>query len=327
MPITFGELAERVPRRRQYLGYVAIDGNSMGATVQSIGDFLELRAFSEAVTEIYRHAHEKARAILASYLEDTKDPEECYLSLLSGGDEITLVLPAAAAPEVALEVLKTIQDGFDRATSDGGLLHAAFRDSPEILGRLRKAGAAAGVITAHANYPVRLLRRYANDLQKEAKRHCAALERRSGLAWLLLTDSSPLTEGVEEVAKSADLDLDSFERLLAEARAVRDEDLPSSALQALLSYYRHEENALESLGGDRRPVLDLLGANFFRYQLARNKKLAAWWKAVQRIDPEIGAGAEGSDAVAHWFQRGGGRRLEQLVDLLSLDPFPTSEAA
>ena len=46
---------------------------------------------------------------------------------------------------------------------------------------------------------------------------------------------------------------------------------------------------------------------------------------VAVLDLPAPAAEEGRDAVASWFGEGGGRRLEKLVDLLSLDPLPVEQ--
>ncbi len=320
-PITFGDLAEGVDCRRRYLGFLAVDGNSMGRVVQNVRSFLQLRAFSEATTAIYDAARRKAKAVVAGSPFKENLAEGC-LSLLSGGDEITLVLPSTAAPAAAIESLRAIEQGYDAATRPGQLLHTAFESDPELLDQLCAAGAAAGLVVAHSHYPVRLLRQYANQLQKDAKRSCASNNQRSGLAWLLLTDSSPLTEALAEEKESGDQVLQSFERLVREAMAAREVAMPSSALQGILSHYRHEERELKLISGSsgEQTVLNLLTANFFRYQLARNEKLRSWWR---QIAPVVEGGDQ--DAVASWLDQGGGRRLEKLVDLLSLDPLPVEQ--
>jgi hypothetical protein len=324
--VTFADLAESVERRRQYLGFIAVDGNSMGAVVQSVGSLRQLRAFSEATTRIYEAARQRAREVLRPYLKDVNDEEESSLSLLSGGDEITLVLPAAAAPEVALEVLEAIERGFDQATGPDGLLHEAFKDDRTILERLRNAGAAAGVIAAHANYPVRLLRRYANELQKNAKSTCPR-PNRSAVSWLLLTDSSPLTEKLEASPGDEDWSVAAFRRRLREVKLAVDHKVAASALQAILGYCRDEERSIRSLAGNSREgVVDLLAANFFRYQLARNDALGNWWQALVADDPDLRREDDQHDSIGRWFHRGGRRRLEQIVDLLSLQPFVEDKA-
>jgi hypothetical protein len=320
--LTFADLAEASSRRRQYLGFVAIDGNGMGSIGQSARDLLQLRAFSEATTAVYESARRKVEDVLArGFLESGWDPSEASLSLLSGGDEITLVLPAAAAPLVTVEILREIEAGFDLACGPGGLLREAFRNQPGLLSRLQRAGAAAGLVTASPQYPVRLLRRYANELQKEAKRACALRGSRSGVAWMLLTDSSPLSEGPLMENTPADLELVGFESFLSEARATQEAAVPRAALQRLVNQYREEDEHLSSLspGAEREAVLNPLAANFFRYQLARSRELQRWWKTVAPPEDNL---PPNLDAVGAWFESGGGRRLEKLVDLLSLEPFP-----
>ena len=321
---TFSDLAEASKRRRRYLGFVAVDGNGMGSVLQGVRDFLQLRAFSEATSHIYGEACAGVEAVLArGFLDPLWDPADAYHSLLSGGDEITVVLPAAAAPLTALELLRAVESGFEGASARGGLLHEAFQQDAQLLDKLAHAGAAAGLVIAKPSYPVRLLRRYADTLQKQAKTACAALDSRSGVAWSLLTDSSPLPEGAAGVAEPSELRLESFEQLWQEAAAARDSGLPRAALQRLVSQYRDEDDSLRSLppGPARRDALDRLAANFFRYQIARSRELAAWWDAVAPAGPAAGRPEEG-DQVAAWFLAGGGRKLAQLADLLSIEPFP-----
>lgn len=320
--LTFSDLAEASNRRRKYLGFVAIDGNAMGSIGQGVRDLLQLRAFSEATTGVYESARGTVEKVLdQGFLEPGWKPSDASLSLLSGGDEITLVLPAAAAPLVAAETLRAIEEGFERACAPGGLLHEAFRGDPVLFERLQRAGAAAGVVTASAQYPVRLLRGYANELQKEAKRACALGGFRSGISWRLLTDSSPLTEGLATEETPADLSLNGFMSFLREAQATQEARVPRAALQRLVNQYREEDEGLQTLpeGPEREKTLNSLAANFFRYQLARSRELKAWWNAIASSSD---AALQSGDAVDAWFQTGGRPRLERMTDLLSLDPFP-----
>jgi hypothetical protein len=189
------------------------------------------------------------------------------------------------------------------------------------LYRLRGAGAAAGIVAAQAHYPVRLLRQYADGLQKKAKQAGAKSALRSTVAWTLLTDSSPLPEGPDAAGEEgdsvvADARLASFETLLAEAAAAERAGVPGAALHRLVGQAREEDAGLRSLapGQGREEVLALLAANFFRYQLARNRELAAWWQEIAPADPP--------DPVSAWFRASGVRRIERLVELLSLEPIP-----
>jgi hypothetical protein len=321
-PITFEDLAASSPRGRRYLSFLAVDGNSMGAVVQGVRTLVELRAFSEATTRIYQVARNRATESLAGYLSKDWSPEEAHLSLLSGGDEITLVLPASAAPEITVEILGTLEAGFDQATAPGGLLAEAFATDPEGLKRLRNAGAGAGLIAAQSSFPVRLLRHYAGDLQKRAKRRCGLDDLRSAVGWLLLTDSSPLPEGVSRQHDS-EVSVPELRRLLSEVRAAGEAGLPRSALQRIVDHGRREEKSISTLspGAERDEVLGTLMANFFRYQLARHPALRRWWEA---IEPPATDG--GGDAVAHWLSEGGVSRLERLLELWSLDPIPEKTA-
>ena len=158
------------------------------------------------------------------------------------------------------------------------------------------------MILAHPNYPVRLLRRYANDLQKQAKRACAATGMRSGVAWQLLTDSSPLTDTLELQGGCREFGLEALEDLLHMARTALKLKVPAAAFHSLLSHYRQEERALDSLAGDAKDkVLNLIAANFFRYQLARNDPgsclLEQLAEAAQLIERRLEIGLVGATEV------------------------------
>ncbi len=316
--LTFSELAEASNRGRRYLAFAAIDGNGMGAIVQSLGTFLELAAFSHATSEIFERARRSIRSVLGrGFLQPDWDTARASLSLLSGGDEVTFVLPSAPAPLAVLEALGEIEAGFNAACDSGGLLHAAFGSARKaVLDRLRRCGAAAGLVLAHPHYPVRLLRLYANELQKQAKRS----EARSSVAWRLLTDSSPLVdESAAAEQPPADLALDAFAGLLHETESAIRVNLPVSALRGVVDQVRYEDESLASLPAtERERALPLLAANFFRYQLARSEPLRAWWTERSRSDGESRPPEE--DDVAQWFAAGGTRHLSQVLELLALEP-------
>jgi hypothetical protein len=322
---TFADLAGALRGRRPYLAFLAIDGNNLGAILQRVQSLLQLRAFSAATTAIYQAAREAAAAAVPEReLERGWEPEQAVLSLLSGGDEVTLVLPAAAGPRAAIEVLREVERGFTAATAPGGLLAAAFAGAPELLARLARAGAGGGLVAAREHYPVRLLRRYAAELQGRAKSWCARRpgDRRSALAWTLLTDSSPLPDAGAVGGGDEAWTPEDFTQLLGEAAAAVRKGLPQAAVHRLLGEVEREERSLAVLGeGEgKRKVAVALAANFFRYQIARNRELAAWWSAIN-------AGAGEAEAVAAWLGRAGGKWLPALADLLALGPVALDDAA
>jgi hypothetical protein len=324
-PMTFSDLAEASARGRRYLGFVAIDGNGMGNVVQGMRTFLQLRVFSDTTTRIYEHARHKVQEVLANgYLARGWTPEQAHLSLLSGGDEITLVLPASAAPVVALETLRDIEQGFERECVPGGALQEAFADAPDLLSSLKRAGAAAGIVAARPQFPVRLLRRYADDLQKTAKQACGPKLARSAVEWSLLNETAPLFEETRRRPDS-EMTLEAHARLLGEVRMAARQRVPLSAFWTVLAQCRKENESIASLSAEhRQEVLSLLAANFFRYQSARHDGLRAWWDSIRAEHKEP---PEAGDGIAAWFKAGGASRLERLLDLLTLQPFPESDGA
>ena len=342
-PITFAGLAERIQQPRQYLGFLALDGNGLGRTSREIGSLVELCAFSQAVTAIYRRARRLGEQELKRFC-DGENPEasevetssgdgataegdaqeqskssKAHLSLLTGGDEITLVLPAGAAPAVAHVVATAVEEGFELLTGSGGYLSRAFESNSKVLEDLRRSGSGVGLVLADSHFPVRFLRRYAGLLQKRAKEFCKAQGARSALSWELLTDGSPLTEEPGERKRTDDLTLEGLKQQLEDVVVARREGLGQSALHTVLRYRGTEELGLRSVAAAelREEVLAQLTANFFRYQLARNSQLAGWWQGTSKPDPS-------SRELVAWFRNGGGLKLDRLLDLMSLVPVHTS---
>jgi thiol-disulfide isomerase/thioredoxin len=317
---TFEQFADANRRGRHYLAFLAIDGNGMGNLVQGVRTFLELRAFSVATSEIFAAARDRIPTILADggFLKPDLPAGESYLSLLSGGDEITVVLPSSSAPAVALELLQAIEAGYDVACRVDGLLGRAFARNTDLLARLRRVGAPAGLLMAPGTYPVRLMRRYAAELQKRAKRRCAAAARdgageRSAVAWKLLTDSSPLTSP-RALVEESDENLAGLQARLEHVAAAVEEEVPLSALRLVLDHFQREEASARSLAPDRRrETAARTTASFLRYQVARNDALGQWWRRVQP--------SEAVDPAFHWL-RGGAGDLQRLLDLLSLAAAP-----
>lgn len=60
-------------------------------------------------------------------------------------------------------------------------------------------------------------------------------------------------------------------------------------------------------------MLARLTANFFRYQLARNPELSHWRAASGWPDPA-------SETLVELFEKDGIRRLERLLELMTLIP-------
>ena len=175
----------------------------------------------------------------------------------------------------------------------------------------------AELVAAREHYPVRLLRRYAAELQGRAKLWCALepRDRRSALAWTLLTDSSPLPDPGAVGGGEGAWAPDDFAKLLGEVAAAARLGLPQAAVQRLLGEVGREERSLAVLGeGDgKRKVAVAVAANFFCYQLARNRVLAEWWSEVAPA---------GAEPVAAWLGGATGKWLPALADLMALGPVP-----
>lgn len=307
--IRYDELAARSRSRRRYLAFLSLDGNGLGRYLQELTSLSQLAAFSEAVTGVFEAARTRARetvGLVPSSYGASLEAESDSVSLLSGGDEVVLILPSAAGWQALQAALATVEAEFSALGHDDDM-RAAFRNADGRLAELAKAGSSAGLVISPATFPVRLLRRYADTLVKRAKGRLAADARSSACA-LLLTDASPLPslnatagaadESIQVLASLAELD--AFVR---EARAAQDCRVPTSAFQGIRRA-ELEEDCADPLGRERS-----LG-NFLRYQLVRHEDtLGAWWNEVQR---DRGA------CIEAWFRRP--HRVRHLLDALTLEP-------
>ena len=162
-----------------YIAFMYADGNRMGETVKSLGitfpddDSAKLayRAFSQVVDRATREA--AVESVMETLGPGTLKGWNRYIPaefIMAGGDDLMLVVPAHHGLEVALLFIEKFQEktiGLQHFLIEEGHLPKPFAE--------RGLTTSAGVVIAHAHYPVSDLMILAADLMKQAKVKSAGL--------------------------------------------------------------------------------------------------------------------------------------------------------
>lgn len=124
-----------------YIGLIYADGNRMGQKLQNLPNKEEYTAFSDRILASTKSAIFEALAINLKMV----DPFPFEILLL-GGDDLLVIVPADKAVEVAIDFCNSF-----RSKSKG-------------------VSISAGVVIAHANYPIHQMIDYGEQLLKSAKK-------------------------------------------------------------------------------------------------------------------------------------------------------------
>ena len=193
LPQDFDDIGQ-ASRPFNYMGFIYADGNRMGEVVKALGEKftdeeeakLAYKAFSEIMDQATREAAVEAVLEVVDIKKDRFVPAEF---IMAGGDDLMLAVPGHNALDVAIlfmerfqEKTRKLQDKYIRQ----GRLPEPF--SHEGL------TTSAGVVIAHAHYPVSDLMDLAGELMKIAKTKAARLaetkkEQTGTLDFIVLTEA------------------------------------------------------------------------------------------------------------------------------------------
>ncbi len=287
---TFQDLvAEDDPR----LALLYADGANVGAAFQEIDSMARHRALSEAVEGAFDDA---VRRIVER--EELKDAEErqLYQKPIRGGDDAILILPARFAFEAAVQLVRSVERGFDLGHNP--LLRDALDGAPPVLRRsVEGFGVGVGLVFADCHFPVGFLVRYAEELLKSAKRlihraGAAAVESsrplRSAVDFLLLASGNPLSESIDRLRGAhfrraprgtepglllteRPFSIEQLEGVLRAARALR-EVPPTQRIAIRQEVFRGEA----------------LSRSLWRYQHARAKDGQGWAEYREALGVDLG---------------------------------------
>lgn len=233
--------------RNRRLAAISADGNNLGPFFASLGSLEETAVASEAVSDIFRAAHEEAKRRLGSLK---------VLAPVTGGDDIRVFL----APEGVLTYVEALVRGVESGAAAAGDLGGVL--SRAAAAAFARMGVGVGAVVAGDHYPAARLMVQAHALEVSAKTICRAADgARSAFDFAILT-SGEARLGPER-SQALSLDETSWKAALRTASALR--KVPS-AQRAVLAERR-------SLASDEE------FENLFLYQVARWKKWQAWFDA------------------------------------------------
>lgn len=157
---------------RGYIGVIYADGNGMGSILQELNTVKEYTQWSHEIDRIFKEPIKTGR------LEVGKEKFE---ALVTGGDDIIVILPGDQALQYTLKLCHEISTK---------LHNMSCVSNPE------RMGLSAGVVIAKSHFPALYLVNYAESLLKSAKK-VAKEEGTSAIDFAVLTDSSPLSADIE----------------------------------------------------------------------------------------------------------------------------------
>ncbi len=211
LPQTFEDIGKQ-SKPANYMGLIYADGNRMGETVKKLGKDFDgdedikraYAAFSEIVDRATREA--AVEAVLKNLdLREVESNEGPAMSVpaefvLAGGDDLVLAVPAHIALETSIDFMTIYQEktkALQARWVAEGKLPKPF--DPDGL------TTSAGVVIAHAHYPVSDLMTMAADLMKiakerEAKLAKAASPKTGTVDFMVLSESG--SEGVKDRRKA-----------------------------------------------------------------------------------------------------------------------------
>lgn len=162
---------------KKYLLLLYIDVNKMGATREKLKTTQEYWDFSEYIDKTFCQVIENMKVKLRWK----------YQSLVMGGDDLILILPAQEINRV-YKILSSIE--------------RQFKNPPEhfsetLQSELKKLTFAVGIVIAPSHFPIKFLVDYAFEVMKDAKKESYRTEQ-GAVSFLVLKDSSPLNILIEE---------------------------------------------------------------------------------------------------------------------------------
>jgi CRISPR RNA silencing complex Cmr2 subunit-like protein len=290
--ISFEELVEAAGLERaksKYIGFLYVDGNSMGALFGGLSSLAEIRFLSQAVREVFETLRSRVAGMAEKLVSGKARRDLPQVSYLGGGDEAIWILPAV----LAVRVIETLSEWIEQAS-------LSIADLPLFLERRtgsRYVTFGAGLVLCGYSYPVRYQFSLARDLQKNAKSMFYGSTDRapvSAIDFEVLTESSPLSESLDTARALTDRTDDrdfrrscrpytaeSFAQLLRRMRRLRDDDVKLATSQLY---------ALQDGAGEGKRIF----LNFLRYQIARKPaglKYQKWLEAF-KVDPGDPAAVE-----------------------------------
>lgn len=143
---------------RQYVAYLVSDGNDMGKIFNGCLP-TQLSELSAEMGEITSDALIHAAEGMCAETHKNGQMQFPILPLISGGDDLFVLMPAPWAVHVAMEFSRNYQDSMTKQLHTLGLLNEE-----------KKATTGVAVVICKASYPYRTAYQYAHELLGKAKK-------------------------------------------------------------------------------------------------------------------------------------------------------------
>jgi len=291
--------------RRGYLAFLYADGNNIGGLLQKVRDEREYRALSDALNESAQKALFEA---LWEECQQVLQKEEVWpFEILNiGGDDVTLLIQAGYAWDVAIAFLERFED-YVRQEVEQTLGYW-----PDTWGNIT---ASVGIAIADAKHPVRYVEALASDLLKRAKKTARDSET-SAIDFLWLPNAVAVTQAdmMADLYRRGDLVLTVRPYTLAQARVMQDVVKDLSEWPRSL---RHRWG--EALERGRWASLGLILYDLAR-RLGQNQQVQKFIDALQSLRDAFSQDAPMPMGYLWWKHRENGRLVWRttLLDALEL---------
>lgn len=203
---------------RNYVGFIALDGNKMGEILEKLTRKEDYRTYSDELAKLVKEITFDA---LRKYGRPRSKTAPFEIVLI-GGDDVMLF----TAADIAVYVAQYVLEEFEKRT-------------PQLLEKIglkeKKPTMAAGVVLSHSNYPIPAMHSIAEALLKSAKRYCSMNDyKSSALDFEIISGSGANLETAREgVPHRRPYDLREIDRLLYHIIEMKKADFPTSQLQAM----------------------------------------------------------------------------------------------
>ena len=267
-------LGELSPRRT--IAAVSADGNGLGVFFDSLTNLEQTAAASEAISQIFREAHNAAVKKLTGK----------FVPLVTGGDDIRVFL---ASEDLLLYVETLVHQVESLAGQAGNLGGILFPDAAKKLAEL---GVGVGAVVADDHHPASRLMGYAHQLEDSAKTICrlgsgsaeGRRQARSAFDFVVMTSMDAFSEGAPVRAKADgrpfSMEETSWNRLINSAKALA--RVPSTQRGIL---------------AEARTLSEPEYLNMFRYQVARSRE---WQKSSAPTSRSRARRPSGNQRLPSW---------------------------
>ncbi len=270
--------------RRKYLAFFYADGNDIGGLLQKAKTSEDYKQISQALKQGTQDAlFESLEAVCGAALE--REGYWPFDIINIGGDDVTVLIQAGYAWDLAVEFLKHFEDEVSQRLPEN--LKAEWRPT-----------ASCGILIADVKYPVRYMERLATDLLKQAKKRAKEDPQNPkstiNFLWLPSPVASDRVEPLLSIYRcGGEVELTARPYTLDEAQRIRDL-IPQVARWPRTTRHRWAE-ALE------RGVFQSL--SFIQYDIARERggkeKIATLEQAGEILS---GRGERPIPGLRIWYQ-------------------------